>query len=325
MKKQHIAISLILIVFIALFVVNPKENIDAVFNGILVWATALLPALFPFFFFTRILNELGFVQQISHSLETLTNKLFHTGGISAYVYVLSILSGYPVGAKITSDLYENKQLTYGQACRTVTFTSTSGPLFIIGTVGIGMFASQKIGLIVLACHFVSALLNGILWRNYKTKEESNQPQKVATLTAPSKNLLESAMLNSIQSIFIIGGYVALFFMIISMMNNYHLLTFVQNFLSNALSFTGVENLGYSMMNGLVEITRGCLDLAKTTTNPALLTVLSTGIITFGGFSVHMQALTFLQRFKIPLGFYFLQKVTHTLLAVLLSLLCVYLF
>lgn len=172
MKKQQLFLSLLITILIVLFVIQPKQNIDAALNGIIVWATALLPALFPFFFFTKILNELGFVEKISKYLQPIMRKLYKTNGISAYVYVMSIISGYPVGAKLTSDLYESKLLSYGQACRTTTFTSTSGPLFIIGTVAIGMFNSYKMGLIVLFSHLFGALLNGLIYRNYKAYDDN---------------------------------------------------------------------------------------------------------------------------------------------------------
>jgi nucleoside recognition membrane protein YjiH len=79
---------------------------------------------------------------------------------------MSVLSGYPVGAKLTADFYEKGLITKGQACRITTFTSTSGPLFIVGTVGIGMFHSAKLGIIILLSHFIGAILNGLIYRKY---------------------------------------------------------------------------------------------------------------------------------------------------------------
>lgn len=320
MKKQQYFLSFLIIAFIVLFVIDPKNNIDATLNGIIVWGTSLLPALFPFFFFTKILTELGFVEKISRYLAPITNKLYNTPGISAYVYVMSILSGYPVGAKITSDLYENKLISYGQACRITTFTSTSGPLFIIGTVGIGMFLNKYIGLAILISHFIGALINGLFYRNYYVKKEKQSSPVFNLNSAPKENMLEVAMYNSIKSILIIGGYIALFFMIITMLNNFNLLSGINYILAQLLNlFHLPAQIAPSISNGLIEITKGCLDLSLISTQPKVSAVIATFIISFGGFSIHMQALTFLKKFKINVGFYLLQKTTHAIISTLLCL------
>ena len=133
-KRNTIFLSTIVIVLIILFVSHPQQNIDACVNGLLVWATSIAPALFPFLIFTKLLSELNFIENISIYLSPITKKLYNVPGISAYIYTMSILSGYPVGAKLTADFYEKGLITKGQACRITTFTSTSGPLFIVGTV-----------------------------------------------------------------------------------------------------------------------------------------------------------------------------------------------
>ena len=57
----------------------------------------------------------------------------------AFALAMGITSGYPVGAKVAKDLYNNKLCTKIEAERLLSFTNSSGPLFIIGTVGISMF------------------------------------------------------------------------------------------------------------------------------------------------------------------------------------------
>lgn len=312
-NKLKILLSILLLVAIFLFVLSPKENIEACLKGLLVWATALVPALLPFFFFTKLLSSLGVVELVSIHLAKITSKLFHTSGISAYIYCMSILTGYPMGAKLTADYYSLGLIDRGQAHRITTFTSTSGPLFIIGTVGIGMFQSAKIGLIVLIAHFVGAFLNGLVYRNYMYEPgsavimETRPPQKTS--------ILEDTMMSTITSMLIIGGYVALFFTIITMLNNYHILTPIQLFLKTILDLLHLPTgIAYGMTNGLIEMTRGCLDLVGTTRSTAIICISLSGIISFGGLSISCQALTFLRKFRIKIPFFFLQKTTHALLS-----------
>ena len=166
-NKNVILIFIILILLIAI-VVNPAVYITSCLNGLVVWATVVLPALLPFMFFTKTLTELG-VADILATKFKLFPKIFKVPSVAIYVFILSILSGYPVGAKIVADLYENGSITKEEAYKITTFTSNSGPMFILGSVGIGMLASKKLGIIILISHILGALINGLLYRNHKEK------------------------------------------------------------------------------------------------------------------------------------------------------------
>ncbi|MDD2227220.1 MAG: hypothetical protein PHH71_01375 [Clostridia bacterium] len=168
MKKAHWFLSILIIFIIGALVISPDIYLSACLQGILVWATVVLPAIFPFLFFTKLLTDLGIVNIIASKF-TLFTKLFKTPPISAYVFLMSIISGYPVGSKIVSDLYENKSISKEDAFKMTTFTSNSGPMFILGSVGIGMLFSRTLGLIMLFSHIGSAVLNGLLYRNHKEK------------------------------------------------------------------------------------------------------------------------------------------------------------
>ena len=318
MKRKKIYLSLVLIFILITLILNPSSNMEAFSRGIRVWATNVLPALFPFFLFTKLLCELNIIESFTNYLNPITKKLYNCGGISGYIYLMSIISGYPVGAKLVSDFYKNGIITSGQAHRIITFTSTSGPFFIIGTVGIGMFFNQKAGFIMLISHFISAILNGLIYRKYKNNEKT--PEKIYSFNnANNKNLLQDCMLNSIQSILIVGGYVSIFFLLINMINDLHifnpLLTLITKLFSEQLS-----NILKAILNGLIEVTHGCLDLSEIGLSIELKTILATALISFGGFSVHMQAYTFLKQSGISYKFFLLQKTTHTIISVIISLL-----
>ncbi len=314
-KKYNIIFALIVVLLIILFILNPSNNLESCLNGLIVWATSVAPALFPFLIFTKILSELNFIEHVSKYLSPITKKLYNTPGISAYIYTMSVLSGYPVGAKLTADFYEKGLLTEGQAIRITTFTSTSGPLFIIGTVGIGMFNNKMIGLIILISHFIGALLNGLLYRKYKY-EKVFISSSIDFSVKQNKNMLEEIMVSSIKSVLIVGGYVAIFFVIITMLNNFNFLfpiKYIIEFVFNILNIP--SNITSPLINGIIEVTKGCLDLSKTTNiSSTLKSVFATFLISFGGFSIHLQALTFIKRFNIKINFYLFQKLTHALIS-----------
>ena len=216
MKNKKDILSVIIIFLIILLIADPKNNIEACFKGIQLWGKSVLPTLLPFFLLTSVLASLGFVQKLGAKFSPLTQRLFRAEGISGYIYLMSVISGYPVGAKITAELYENGVLSRGQAIKISTFTSTSGPLFIIGAVGVGMFGNAKLGYLILLSHIIGAFLNGLIYRNLKAPVSNC---KVSALNKPS--FLEDAMYNSIRNVLVVGGYIAVFYMLISMLNNYN--------------------------------------------------------------------------------------------------------
>ena len=316
-KSTLILITSTILFFIIILVISPKLCIEACFSGLNVWATSLLPALLPFFIFTKLLSELGVINTMSSVFSPITKKLYNTSGISGYIYLMSILSGYPVGAKLTCDLYKNNQIDIGQAHRIIAFTSTSGPLFILGTVAIGMFNNPKIGYVVIISHFVGALLNGLLYRKYLTKSPTVGVEKLE-FNKSNKNILEETMYSSIKSILIVGGYVSLFFMIITVLNHYNILNPINFLICKLIPFANPSVVS-AISNGVIELTKGCLDLSTLNLTPKISATILSGLVSFGGISIFLQASTFLKSLNINLKYYFFQKITHTILSVLISL------
>lgn len=60
---------------------------------------------------------------------------------------MGIISGYPIGAKIVTEFRKNGDCSRAEAERLLAFTNNSGPLFIIGTVGVSMFGNTLIRII----------------------------------------------------------------------------------------------------------------------------------------------------------------------------------
>ena len=129
---------LFILVFIA---ISPKRYADACLEGLKTWLLFVLPSLFPFFVFTSLLTKLGFASKASGKLSPLMEKGFRLPGTAAYCFLMSAISGYPVGSRVTCDLAENGLLERKNATFAGALCSTSGPMFVIGSVGAAMFRS----------------------------------------------------------------------------------------------------------------------------------------------------------------------------------------
>ena len=318
-QKITILLTLALFVIILFLIINPSRYINSAYNGILIWAKAVLPALFPFFFIPRLLTELGGIKILANYFQGFMQKIFHVNGMGAYVFLMSMMSGYPVGAKITSELYEKRLISKEEATRLVTFTSTSGPLFVIGTVGAGMFVSAKMGFVILLSHFLGAMLNGVLYRNHNYTQTSLNRRTRFELENTPENILEKSMLSAINSILIVGGYISVFFILIDILSDVGLISMLSTLLNMLFSLFSIDcYFSNSIVVGFIEMTRGCYELSTYFTDYTVATMVCTFIISFGGLSTMLQAMTFLQRCEIKLSFFFKQKITHALFACAIS-------
>lgn len=303
-----------LLLCIGLIVSNPSLYMQATLDGILLWGTIVLPSLLPFFFMTKLLVELNAMPYICRVFSKPMHKLFHCPSISSYVLCMSIISGYPLGAKLTSELYEKNLIDNGQAYRITSFCSTSGPMFVIGSVGAGMLISPTAGLIIFVAHILGAIFNGILYRGYRYNTASSN-LTVKTQDLCTNNTINDSMYNTLTSIMMIGGFIAIASLMITLLDNYNVLYLAKR----ALSILPIDNNTVEgIVNGLIEVTCGCKELCTSTLSSKFLIPIITFIISFGGISVHLQSLIFLKKCNIKYRIFVLQKLTHAIVSFLLS-------
>lgn len=301
---------IILILAIFLLVLAPTLSMNTFFDGIRIWATKVLPALLPFFIITKLLSYTQFITSFGKLLTPVTQKIYGVGGSSGYVFLMSIISGYPVGAKILSDLYNDNKISKRQAITITAFTSTSGPLFMLGTVAIGLFASIKLGIIIIISHYIGALLNGLIYRQRKTSNID-----ILSINTPT-NFLSDSMTSSITSIMSVGGFIALFYMLLQLLLSIHIFDPIIKMVAKL----GVpKNILTSIICGLIEVTTGAIYLSKESISIYILAPILTFMISFGGLSIHAQAYCFLKNFNMSYGLFFLQKLTQAIVSTIIAI------
>lgn len=310
------------IVFILLICIltNPIKYNASVLEGITLFFVAVFPGLFPFMFLTKLLTSLGAVKKISTRFSPITKFLFNTHGISSYVFLMSIISGYPIGAKLISDLYCNKIITQEDAKKMCSFCTTSGPIFIIGSVGITMFGSAKVGIIIYISHIVSSILCGIVCSG---KRRSQNQSITLTQSALPDNILASTMTNTIESILLVGAYITIFFLFADILTDIGLLHGISMALNKILSIFGIEGLSDGIVGGLLEVTRGCKILSRSHNIYAVCFACS--CISFSGFSIIMQSMSFLKKCKIKTLYLILVKCLHCVISFICCLIACKLF
>ncbi len=310
--KSNNLLSTLLIIVCFIIIINSTLYAKTCLDAISVWAFKVMPLLFPFFIFTRLIVNIS--EQNPTILDKFFNKAYNTPQGSFKTFFLSVLSGYPMGAKLICTMHENKQINSYQATKMLSFCSVCGPMFMFGTVGIMMLKSYKAGLIILISNIVAALINGLIYRG---KKEAYQTK--CFLAKKNDNILADSVYDSLISILMIGAYIVLSFLVIEILKTLHIFDFLTTAICCVFNCNHYHNVVSSVLCGSIEITKGILELSSSNASLFMQTVIASTLVGFGGLSIFLQSLNFLSKLKISVKTMLKQKTTQAILCFILSL------
>jgi len=310
--KSNKLITIFLLIICIFFIIKPSVCSSSCLNAISVWGLKVLPMLFPFFILTRLIVSLTDFKP--NFMDKFFHKIYHAPSGSFLIFFLSVLAGYPMGAKLVSSMYKNGKITSNQAKKMLSFCSVSGPMFIMGTVGISIFNNYMVGIIALISNVLACLFNGLVYRGKLDKNEQN-----TEIYFPKNNTatLSDIVYDSLVSILMVGAYIVLSFIFIDVSVELGFISTFSNIIHSIFKLN--KPIVEAFLIGIVEITRGAISINSTCVSLCVKTVLASSIIAFGGISVFMQSLSFLKDLKIKPKFILLQKFTQSLFCLVISI------
>lgn len=243
------------------------------------------------------------------------------------------------GAKIVNKFYEDGICTKQEAERMLAFTNNSGPLFIIGTVGISLFGNTSIGIILFITHILACLTVGLLFGFISKKTHFINSNRSAISSTYSKKglflekyrkspivkafsetrnastsykisdlgtIISTSINNAISTILLIGGFIVLFSIIISIINNLNLINYLTNFL-NILHIP--SDYTRTIFIGLLELTNGVNAVSgmhiKHMSTQIIITAFLLG---FAGISIFLQIFSIAAKNNLSMKPYFIGKI-----------------
>ena len=303
---------------LVLMIITPQIYIEAAMEGLEIFTYSVLPVLLPFFIFTKLFSVLGGDSYLSKLLKPFVVKVFRTPPIAGSIMCLSMLSGYPIGAKMVAENRSRGLLTIEDSKRIIAFTSTSGPLFILGTIGVKFLNDYKAGVIILSVHLVSAIINGII---FKTTFKDHSTTAIQELTIPS-DFYKQSIDSSINAILQVAASIVILNMLIVALGNLKVFPVAVKF----LSILGIKpQIANGLTAGLIEITKGIKTLADSGLKIKDTIVPISVIVSFGGCSVAMQSMVFLRSCGIKTSYYFVTKLSQSVVSYILASLAVMVF
>ena len=302
-----------------------KSNLPAVKSGLLLWTNSVVPSLFPFFVATELLMHTNLVSFFGNCLNRYMKPIFNIRGEGSFAFIMGLISGYPVGAKIASNFRQNNICSKEECERLLSFTNNSGPLFIIGTVGILMFRNTTIGILLFITHLLACLSVGFIFRYWKkdkntflktTSNASFQPTKKTVSFSNLGEILAESITSSISTILLIGGFVVIFSSILSILKASGFLDGVSLLLSPIFEFLQIDpTFIQGILTGILELTNGIQAISSIACKKISLNLIFTAfLLGFGGISVLLQVWSITSKTDLSIKPYLYGKLLHGLLA-----------
>ena len=290
MKKTHRipAQSVLALSLLAALLLSSEAAAEGCRASLRVCARLILPSLFPFFVLSSYCTALGLPGLLGHFLAPFAVRLYGISGAGASALFVGLTGGYPAGAACIADMEKNGTVTAAEAERLLAFCNNSGPAFLVGAVGVGVFRSIRAGLLLYAVHIAAALLTGLFFRRRFSAGDAEAP--VFLDSADPAAALTQAVRRSVTAILNVCGFVVSFSVLLAVLNSRGLLSLLCGFLSERLGWA--LPFSRALIAGLFELGSGVAAMEGLALTPPsfALAALLTG---WGGLSVHFQTLSLL--------------------------------
>lgn len=336
-KRNFTAALLMAFVVIAIILclfAFPHAGLGAALRGVSIWWDVLFPALFPFFVISEILLGFGIVHFFGTLLDPIMRPVFRIPGIGGFVVAMGFAAGYPVAAKLTSQLWTQRLVNREEGERLVAFTTSSDPIFLIGAVSIGFFHDASLAIILAVAHYGGSLLIGLMMRFHGRKSSATEQKSVikgkmwrrafdsmhnARLSDGRSigELLSQSILQSFNLIFVVGGLVVFFSVVLEVLTEAKVMNAMYLLIDSILRFTGLPlELSQAVMNGLFEVTIGAKAAGNAPAALALSSKVAIGafILSWGGMSVHAQIVSLLSHTNLRYMPFLIARLIHALLS-----------
>ena len=288
-KLKRNFLTFLFIFFTLGLLIFSNTNLPAVKSGLELWVTSVIPSLFPFFVATELLQNTSIISYLGRLLDKFMKPIFNISGEGAFCFIMGLISGYPVGAKIACDFRKNDICSKEECERLLSFTNNSGPLFILGTVGILMYKNSTIGFLLLFTHVLASITVGILfgfWKKGKKskgyKSFSKYNKKVFNNNVSLSNLgeiLSKSITTSISTILLIGGFIVVFASIISILKSSGILNMLSTILTPLFNTLNIDISFISpLLTGFLEITSGISSISNISVRKISLNIIFTSFL-----------------------------------------------
>ena len=273
-----------------LIIIHPEAATKGIKSGISLLLTIIIPSLFPFLVLSSFISSSEAFRRLSSVFRVFTTKFFKINKNGFIPVFMGLIGGYPIGAKVTADLYKSNNLTKNEAERLMLFTVNSGPAFALTAVGANMLGSTLSGAILYTSTILTSLTIGFLCRFLSDKKEP-EPERIITHEKSESNFINSVA-SGADAIINISAWVLTFACLSEIIFTFNLGEKTELFL-----------------NAIMEVSNGCRVCSSIVSLPLI-----SAILGFGGFSVICQVSPYLKACNVKLKHFLASRILNASLS-----------
>jgi len=186
---------------------SPSEFIAYAFDGLTNWASNMVPTLFPFMMLSSIMIYCGLDKTLTDIIGPILKPVFRCSTNAVYAILMGFLCGFPMGAKVTCELYHNRRINEKEANLLLGFCNNIGPAYFLGIISPILYACgyQNILPFLAGLYLIPFLYGVILFRTVSSARDTLESAPLSALKPIEA--IRKACIDNTQSIILLGGYV----------------------------------------------------------------------------------------------------------------------
>lgn len=282
--KRNLAVAGILLLLLFLLC-YPQEALTASREGMTLWLNTLLPTLLPFLILTGFLIHTDGIEKIFSPFRPFWNKCLGISCSGAYALALGLLCGYPMGAKIASDLYRYGKISKREAEYLLTFSNNASPAFLTTylvhiCLGGNTPITRILFTLILADMICMCFFRFVVYRNHTFEEKAEiSLKKETSITSSLGTIIDVSIMNGFETITRLGGYILLFSLLSACISHYW----------------KAASLPRYLLLGILELTTGLHQLAASGLPYTVIQICSITMAAFGGICIMAQTRSILDK------------------------------
>jgi sporulation integral membrane protein YlbJ len=323
--KINLLITIICSLIVLQIILAPNICIYYTISGAKLFFNSVFPSLFPFLVVINIIISYDGIHIYSKLLGSIICKPLKLPKECSFPLLVSLLCGYPLGARYTCDLYDKNIIDLSTCERLLNIASNSSPLFIIGAVGASMMGSTKIGYILLLSNILSCIFMGFVIPS-KTPTFKIKNNSFTKIEVPNRNIgivLKNSIEDAIKNSLNIGGFIIAFSVITGIIKDNVLFLIVLNKISSIVGFP--INFIEGLFLGMLEMTNGCYLISSNNSSLFIKLPVLSFLIAFSGLSIISQVYSYTYKYDVSIKKYVARKFLQGIISSTLTIILYYIF
>lgn len=279
-----------------------KDTMASISEALSLCARSLIPSLFPFMVISEILINTNAMELPLIKNRMLTKKLLGICPESTAALLLSLVCGFPIGAKCASSLYKNGRIDMAEYRHLISFSNNPSPAFLIGAVGITLLNDITAGILLYISTVSAALIighvGGRISFGQRNGTKISMPKNSVSEKKSGVRIFTDAIVSSAYSMIAVCAFVIFF-------------SAVNGGIESLLSCAQLSEPFAAVIMGSLEMTGGISRAAKLDGIGIYVIAMLSG---WSGLSVSFQLISICGKDNVSFKSYFLSKLIQSALS-----------